>query len=258
MAGNRNRNRNNRSGSNRGNRSGNRSTGSSQGNRNGNRQSGSNQNNRYQYGSSPNNPRNQIRRSPFSSGSSGGQVSGGQLVKAKLCPAMGEGGSQITFVQGFLGFNRPKRIPGKAVNEIEFQFNPTEISFSREVELNSNTEGRTRSGVKKISFAGPAPITLSIGNATFDTYEEGVSVKKKYTDQLMKALDFTQYQANVNGYRPPIYVFTWGDNRYLRCFVKSLTLKFTLFLPDGTPVRATADLKLQQVEKDGITRPKEN
>jgi hypothetical protein len=175
-----------------------------------------------------------------------------------LIPAQGEGNSQTTMTRGFFGMPIYRRTPGRTVNTIEFQFNPTEISFSREVELNSNTEGRTRSGVKKISFAGPTPITLNIGNATFDTYEEGVSVKKKYTDQLMKALDFTQYQANVNGYRPPIYVFTWGDNRYLRCFVKSLTLKFTLFLSDGTPVRATADLKLQQVEADGITRPKKN
>lgn len=204
-------------------------------------------NNSYGFG------QNQIRRSPRPP-----SAPSGQLVKAKLIPAQGEGGEQTTISRGFLGIPRVRRVPGRAVAGIEFQFNPIEISFSRSVELNSNTEGRTRSGVKKISFAGPAPIELSIGNAIFDTYEEGVSVKTKYTDKLMKALDFTQFQANVNGYRPPIYVFTWGQNRYLRCFVKSLSLKFTLFLPDGTPVRATADLKLQQVEKDGITRPKKD
>lgn len=206
-----------------------------------------NQRNPYNAG------RNQIRRSPRPPA-----APGGQLVKAKLMPAQGEGGGHTTVTRNFWGRPTFQRNPGRFVSPIDFQFNPIEISFSRSVELNSNTEGRTRSGVKKISFAGPTPIELSIGNAIFDTYEEGVSVKTKYTDRLLKALDFTQFQANVNGYRPPIFVFTWGQNRYLRCFIKSLTLKFTLFLPDGTPVRATADLKLQQVERDGITRPKKN
>ncbi|NET49181.1 MAG: hypothetical protein F6K09_10750, partial [Merismopedia sp. SIO2A8] len=49
--------------------------------------------------------------------------------------------------------------------------------------------------------------------------------------------------------RPPIYLFTWGSNEYLRCFVKSFSFKLSLFLPDGTPVRAIISLTLEQVEE---------
>jgi hypothetical protein len=169
----------------------------------------------------------------------------GQLVKAKLLPATGESASPI-----------------------EFQFNPESLSFSYGVELNTNTQGRTKTNVKKVSFAGPRPIKLTISNITFDTYEAGTSVKTEYIDPLIQSVKVVPKlktkmvrspitgaltQKTVQGPpRPPIYFLTWGDTRYLRCFVESLSYKLTMFLPDGTPVRAVANLSLKQLEEDGI------
>jgi hypothetical protein len=160
----------------------------------------------------------------------------GQLVKAKLLPA-----------------------PGESASPIEFQFNPESLSFSYGVELNTNTQGRTRTGVKKVSFAGPRSIKLTISNITFDTYEAGTSVKTEYIDPLIRSIKIaptfkttTQWnpitgkptQKTVQGpKRPPVYMFTWGDTRYLRCFVELLSYKLTMFLPDGTP-------------EDGTVKPK--
>lgn len=56
---------------------------------------------------------------------------------------------------------------------------------------------------------------------------------------------------NVEG-RIPIYRFIWGDQTYLRrCNVEKLVYKLTMFLPDGTPVRAVIDsLTLKKVDEE--------
>jgi len=133
---------------------------------------------------------------------------------------------------------------------IVFQYNPTEIKFDHSLE--TRPEGRTYMGVRKTSFAGPNPTKLTISNITFDTFEQGISVKTRYIDPLLKSMRlasgmitrFTGGSADFK--RPPIYTFCWGQNRYLRCFVKQIDYKYTLFLPNGTPVRAVANLTLEE------------
>jgi hypothetical protein len=43
---------------------------------------------------------------------------------------------------------------------------------------------------------------------------------------------------------PPLCVFGWGKFRSFEGYLKSVSIKFTAFLPDGTPVRATANTEL--------------
>lgn len=134
----------------------------------------------------------------------------------------------------------------KEADDIEFMFNPNELSFSRSMSIEQARGSRTGSGQNKPSFKHPNPYSLKIGNIIIDTYEDGSSVLdhiKKFT----QAVEFSQ-KGKGNKKRPPVYLFTWGDNQYLRCFVKTFSFKLTLFLPDGTPVRANIDLSLEQVD----------
>lgn len=166
-----------------------------------------------------------------------------QLLKAKLIPAAGEAHS----------------------TKIEFQFNPKEFSISRSIETAQN--GRDEKLRPKISFKGPNMVTININEVTFDTYESGGDVRKLYVSPLLKAMDcskggmggaknslspfpFSPPMRNIptKEKRPPLFTFTWGKNRYLRrCFVKQVDVTYKLFLPDGTPVRATAKITLSQV-----------
>ena len=129
-------------------------------------------------------------------------------------------------------------------SEIVFMFNPTELDFQKEVVLSAPEALRTSEGMNKVSFSGPKPIKLSISNVLFDTYESGKDVMKLYVDKLLDGLEFVQSKK-----RPPIFLFSWGQVKYLRCFLLSVSYKLTLFLPDGTPVRATASLSMQQTEE---------
>lgn len=129
-------------------------------------------------------------------------------------------------------------------SEIVFMFNPTELDFQKETVINNSEALRDRDGLNKVSFGGPKPLRLSIGNVIFDTYESGDNVMTKYVDKLLDALEFVP-----NLERPPIYLFTWGQIQYMRCFILSVGYKLTLFLADGTPVRATANLSMIQTEQ---------
>ncbi|HAA32043.1 MAG TPA: hypothetical protein DCE56_35490 [Cyanobacteria bacterium UBA8553] len=129
---------------------------------------------------------------------------------------------------------------------IKFMFNPTEITFSRTISLEQPPGAQTDKGENKVSFKHPNPYSLKISNIIFDTYEEGTSVLN-YITKLKAAVEFSK-SGEGQSKRPPIYLFTWGDTSYLRCFVKTLTFKLTMFLDNGTPVRASVDLDLEQVE----------
>lgn len=138
-----------------------------------------------------------------------------------------------------------KAIDGDA-DDIEFMFNPNEVSFSRTMSLEQAEGSRTDTGQNKTAFKHPNPYSLTISNIIFDTYEVGESVLP-YVGKFTKAVEFTQ-EGEGDKKRPPIYLFAWGSNQYLRCFVKNFSFKLSLFLPDGTPVRASIDLSLEQVD----------
>jgi hypothetical protein len=50
--------------------------------------------------------------------------------------------------------------------------------------------------------------------------------------------------------RPPLLTFTWGSKfPVFKGVIENLSVKYTLFLPDGTPCRATVNLKMKQANK---------
>jgi nucleoid-associated protein YgaU len=59
--------------------------------------------------------------------------------------------------------------------------------------------------------------------------------------------------AGRNQARPPSVTFSWGYHRSFKAVCRRLSVQFTLFRPDGTPVRAMAQLELVQIEKDLLT-----
>lgn len=131
--------------------------------------------------------------------------------------------------------------------KIEFMFNPNSLTFSRSISLEQAEGARTDKGNNKVSFKHPNPYSLTINNIIIDTYETKDASVLDYIKKFKKAVEFAE-QGKGKTKRPPIYVFTWGNQNYLRCFVKKFTFKLTLFRPDGTPVRASIDLDLEQVD----------
>ncbi len=128
--------------------------------------------------------------------------------------------------------------------EINFMFNPSHITIKNSSDIRPRPGARTAKGLPKMTFAYPEPKVITINDIRFDTYETGKSVMP-YLQSFEKALNFVSEEK-----RPPTYVFSWGSQQYIRCFIKELSYDLTMFLPDGTPVRAVIkSLTLTEIDE---------
>jgi hypothetical protein len=127
-------------------------------------------------------------------------------------------------------------------------FNPSQYQMTRKVDWKDlgNRGGTT----PQLHFDKGGPRTLSM-SLLFDTYESGTDVRA-LTGQVAKLAEIDTTD-NKKG-RPPVCTIVWGPrvDPYAGLpftgVVESLTQKFTLFLEDGTPVRATLDINFKEGE----------
>ena len=151
---------------------------------------------------------------------------------------------------------KAKLIPkDPGVKGIEFMFNPTELTFERVVETSNNKGARSeKEGQSKIAFSNTNPYKVTINKILFDTYESGKDVVKEHIELFRRAVQFADKLVEEKKERPPLYIFTWGENEYLNaCFIEKLNYKLTMFLPDGKPVRAIID-NLTLVQADSMVK----
>lgn len=140
-----------------------------------------------------------------------------------------------------------ERGPGdtiKAAAGSKIFFNPNQYTITKKATW---TEAKVQGlGVPVQQFKNGEPRTLAM-SLVFDTLEERSDVRK-LTGKLAKLVEVTS-----DG-KPSVCKIFWGpdqDNAAALSFqgvIETLTQKFTLFLDDGTPVRATVDLAMKESE----------
>ncbi len=139
---------------------------------------------------------------------------------------------------------------------VEVMFNPTEYSFTKS--NNWQVPKKKGANVPPLEFNGGNPTDLKV-QLLFDTYESGDDVRKKYTNALwnLAMVNPQKKDPKTKKGQPPKCEFRWGTMWSFKAVVASIAQKFTMFLPDGTPVRATLDVTFKQVEDEGLY-PKQN
>lgn len=141
-------------------------------------------------------------------------------------------------------------------DSIECLFNPKEYTFTKSNNWSqSKTKGKN---VPKLEFNGGNPTDLKV-QLFFDTYESGEDVRKKYTNAIwqLAMVNKDKQDPKTKKSQPPKCEFRWGSMWSFKAVLADITQKFTLFLPDGTPVRATLDVTFRQTEDEGLF-PKQN
>jgi hypothetical protein len=135
--------------------------------------------------------------------------------------------------------------------QIPCWFNPREYAVSKS---NSwQVKEIVGAGLPKAQFGGGQPRELTL-DLLFDASDvEGRDVRA-ITDQLfaMMEVDPSLSQAagtNRNAGRPPMLTFVWGRTAGFRAVAKQLSVQYTLFDVDGSPLRAQARLTLVQAER---------
>ncbi len=137
---------------------------------------------------------------------------------------------------------------------VDCMFNPYEYTVTK---VNTYEEkSRNNSDVPQVEFkkAGPQMLRLKL---FFDTYESGEDVSLT-TNRLWKLMESKTRQENNRTRKipPPEVAFEWGVFRFVAVITR-MSQKFTLFQPDGTPVRAEVDVVFTQ-HKDLNDYPRQN
>jgi hypothetical protein len=134
--------------------------------------------------------------------------------------------------------------------ELKFRFNPKEYSVSKSAEWTRPTnKGAKKAG--KPEFQGSKPRAVSM-ELFFDDWEGKGSLVKDI-ETLLDWMTPTDKSLSNNQPHPHVLRFQWGGQQPLaqfKGFLKSVNAKFTLFKPDGTPIRATAGIQMEEIPQD--------
>jgi len=134
------------------------------------------------------------------------------------------------------------------VTEIVAHFNPTKIILSKTVNLqDQQAKGRD---VPEQQFSNGQPRTFNL-DLLFDTYDTDKIPKEKVTVHTGKLDKLTIVSESLH--RPPICELSWGLWVFFEGILEKLDHEYTLFMEDGTPVRATSKC----VFKEYYSNPKD-
>lgn len=130
-----------------------------------------------------------------------------------------------------------KILEGSNKTEIDVMFNPKEYQVS--------TTGEIKGKGSNLSFekVNIDDFTVSL---LFDSYEEKVDkdVRKKTVKISSLLMPTVEGQKTK---RAPVCLFIWGGFSF-KGIIKNVTHKFTMFLPEGIPVRAELTVTFQSVQ----------
>jgi nucleoid-associated protein YgaU len=133
-------------------------------------------------------------------------------------------------------------------DHLTFSYNPTELSTEKSAKWNRPTTTSAKSATKP-QFGGSEPQSVSM-EIFFDAYEDLFGDVSDDVKTLFEWLKPTTSSLSKNLPCPPILAFEWGSNKILADFkgyLKHVSAKYTMFRADGTPIRATASISLEEV-----------
>lgn len=134
-------------------------------------------------------------------------------------------------------------------------FNPKELSVEKSNQFAEVNIPGLESPIFQFVRGNARSVSMDL---FFDTYEKGEDVRK-YTDQITgwdagsmfsdlpnEGKGLMDIDSNLHA--PPICIFIWGAFIF-QCIIERVTKRFTMFLPEGIPVRATLSVTLKEYKE---------
>jgi hypothetical protein len=126
-------------------------------------------------------------------------------------------------------------------------FNPSQYAISKANAWNAVPV--VGASLPAIQFGGGLARELTL-ELLFDASDDATHDVRSVTDQLFLMMEVAEQTGGAaGGGRPPTVVFSWGSMVSFKAVARHLDVHYTLFRPDGTPIRAICALTLVQVEK---------
>lgn len=122
-------------------------------------------------------------------------------------------------------------------NPIVALFNPNRLVFNKSA--NWQKQGAAQRDNPELQFTNAEPRTLNL-DLLFDTYDTPSANKEDVRTHTDKLFHLTTVEKHGDKHRPPVCRLRWGSvGIFFQGVLESLEQQFTLFMEDGTPVRAT-------------------
>jgi nucleoid-associated protein YgaU len=137
--------------------------------------------------------------------------------------------------------------PGGKIGSIPFQFNPKELT----IEKKAHWEAKTTRGSQNApppDYRGAEPSKLSL-EMFFDASAKQDNSVVQSVEALFTCLVPTKDSHEKKNGHPPLVVFQWGSISSFAGNITSVSAKYTLFTPTGTPIRATCTVTLQEMAR---------
>jgi hypothetical protein len=140
--------------------------------------------------------------------------------------------------------------PGATIAQVKFQFNPNRLSLTKSTEWR-RTPSRTASESATPEFVGSGPRSLSLEMFLDATAEHDDSVERQ-VEQLMTACVPTPKSLSAKIPASPWVRFEWGTARTTSFdgVLSNLSITYSLFDVDGTPLRATCSLSINEAASE--------
>ncbi len=158
---------------------------------------------------------------------------------ARTCCAL------IVLILAVSAFGEAAKKPGSATLTVtegattDFSFNPKEITIDKKNAWDGKTGAP--SDQLELRFAGSESATLTFDHE-FDRSSEKGNV------YLLDVLPLERLiTADDKLKRPPMVLFLWGARLpAFKGVIESIGARYTMFSPDGTPTRATVNVRLRE------------
>jgi nucleoid-associated protein YgaU len=150
-------------------------------------------------------------------------------------------------------------LPNNDFDVIEVQFNPTEMTFAKSAQLAEVAIPGIDAPIQQFVRGQAEKLTIELFFDTTDSgMDAGATSVTTLTDQF-----YSLVKINYETHAPPVCQFVWNDPSFpgvnlpapryaeqrrtsFRCIVESVSQKFTLFSPQGIPLRATLSVALRE------------
>jgi hypothetical protein len=133
---------------------------------------------------------------------------------------------------------------GSEISRVTFPYNPKEFSLKKSAQWERKpSRGAKKAAMPEFKGADPASLTVEV---FLDGYEAATDISP---DILTLQSCCTPLDSSLSSKKPspPWVIFGWGSTVHLTALVKSVDTKVTMFDPDGTPLRATCTVTMEEI-----------
>jgi hypothetical protein len=150
--------------------------------------------------------------------------------------------------KAYLILKQPSSTGGKAkIGEVRFQFNPSQFSVTKTASWQSKP-GKDAEETTMPEFTGSEPRSMSV-EVFLDATDSPSHDIVKDIELLFDCCTPAPESLGKNRPSPPFVLFGWGKTMQFEAFVQSVSVNYTMFKQDGTPIRALATLALQEIPR---------